>query len=184
LIDLSVYRDIFNANRATNKWVIPTRTFLFKSIADVVGNDCVVELGTFHGDTAAILAGIFDRVYTVTKNDVDTPVWGVETVIAREKLKDKKNVEIVIADSIELGSSWHGHVNVVFCDSNHGYEHVLGELETWNKVGVDVFVVDDMIDISGWHGDPWRAVIDYCAANDKKYVMSVCGPGIGIIDNR
>ena len=137
----------------------------------------VVELGTGLGlatemfSNALMLLGS-GVVYTIDKYPNNPQV-----IRAKERLKDRKNIIFITGDSVEVGKSWKGTVDILYCDSDHSYNHVLNELRVWGPKSKIIFVHDifkfnpSNPEEHGKLYDPYFAMVDYCKESGRKYYI-------------
>lgn len=129
---------------------------LVSVLAELINARRIVELGTGPGWATRALAGVARRT--------GGTLWSVDIVDApgREGLKDDPNVHFVTADSVAWAADWSGLVDLVYCDSDHSYPHVLNELRAWSRHLPRMILVDDTLAPNTPHGSPLEAVVDFC----------------------
>lgn len=146
----------------------------------------VIDLGTFYGGSAEAFAKAMAKtggvVNTIDIRGEDNPV-GKEFYIrsAKQRLADRKHLSFIKGDSVEVAKMWVGDVDIVFCDSDHSYDHVMGELTEWGKHNPKVFFIHDTFLPPPHPGEPYKAMVDYATANEKPYFNIDTGPGLGVI---
>jgi len=148
----------------------------------------IVELGTGLGlatevfsDACKVIGG---KVYTIDKYPNSSQV-----IKAKERLKDRDNIIFVTGDSVEVGKNWNLSTDIVFCDSDHKFDHVLNELEVWSKKAKILFV-HDIYDIHSRKEevkmDPYFACEEFVRRH-KEWIFipirgrDICSEGIGIL---
>ena len=153
-------------------------TFAFISTTLALKAKKVVELGTGQGysggcfATALRLTG--GKLYSVdinAKNDV------------YEILKDYKDIiHYIVDDSIKAGEKWDkGDIDILYCDSDHSYNRVLGELETWGRFNPKVVFIHDTLSRAGEKVAPYHAGTDYAKKYGKTFFNFSVPHGLGVI---
>lgn len=149
----------------------------------------IIDLGTFMGLSAEAFAKAADKtggkVYTVDIAAADDPIRKEAYNLSRERLGMRDNVELIQGDSIAVGEQWDkGDVDLVFCDSDHSYERVAGELMIWGGYNPKVFFIHDTVKSEGSYGYPFCAMRDYAEKMNKPFFnfdLRVFNPGLGVI---
>lgn len=166
--------------KCTHLVVMYTTTILMKP-------DIVVELGTGLGTATEMFSDALRMVgkgiiYTVDKYP-DNP----QVIKTKKRLGDRENIVFITSDSVELGKKWEGKVDILYCDSDHRYKHVLNELRVWGPKSKIIFIHDIFkFNPSGKdHGelyDPYYAMIDYAKESGRKfYTFGSCeNPGCAV----
>jgi len=142
----------------------------------------MVDLGTCTGNSAEVFAEVAELtsgiVYTV---DIHNSEEHENFRKAREKLAGKK-VIFIKGDSIEVGKAWDkGDIDVLFCDTDHSYERVYGELEVWGRYNPKIIFIHDTLGFEGNTDAPYNASKDYAEKNGKKFLNLIFPHGLGII---
>jgi len=95
-----------------------------------------------------------------------------------ERLRGERRIVFIKGDSVEVGKGWDkGDIDVLLCDSNHSYRHVLNELITWGKV----IFVHDTLRPEGGTGPPYDASKEYAERNGRKFLNLDFKHGLGLI---
>lgn len=147
----------------------------------------IIDLGTFYGSSAEALARAADKtggkVYTIDicgEDDFRGDAFYVRK--AKEKLQGRANVEFIKGDSIVVAENWDkGDVDIVFCDTDHCYERVVGELRAWGKHNPKVFLIHDIWDAGPVQGPPYRAMKDYAEEKGKQFFSIGDDQGLGVV---
>jgi cephalosporin hydroxylase len=112
--------------------------FLYQTASKVKGT--IVELGTFWGRTAAIMARTGNKVISIDNYSYPyhPPVGGPAKKLSKYNLKARfiKGDSTVIPKGVSK-------VALLYVDSDHTYEHVSKELETWLPLVTDIVVFHD-----------------------------------------
>jgi predicted O-methyltransferase YrrM len=83
-------------------------------------NAIIVEIGTFKGGSAAIMAAAFlGKVYTI---DIDPQVAVIEGV---------DNIEFIKGESSEIAGTWDKEIDMLFIDGSHFYADVRKDIANW-----------------------------------------------------
>lgn len=159
----------------------------------------VVELGTGTGvscrgfisalkETDGILYSIdiaLSKSYPKHYVCMDEPTRNVVRKTVEKLSKLGNPVVFISEDSIQAGKDWNkGDIDILYCDSEHTYEHVLNELETWSKHNPRIVLIDDTLNVgekAGWINKPYKAAQDFARKNRKKFVNLNFLRGTGII---
>jgi len=145
----------------------------------------MVELGTGHGDATSM----FNEVAKITDGMVYTIDISSE-VLGRERLKNEPRVVFILSDSIKATESWDkGDIDVLYCDSDHSYERVYGELMAWEKFHPKVVFVHDPLlpdraePPQNWDTPtfPYFAMRDYCKKSGRVFFCFNFPQGLGLI---
>lgn len=95
-----------------------------------------------------------------------------------------KYITFNVGDSIEAGRKWDkGNIDVLYCDSNHGYRHVLTELEIWGKYNPKIIFIHD----TGGPGTkmvlghPFRAGKEYAEKTGRIFFNLLTHHGVAVI---
>jgi len=113
-------------------------------LAELVGGSAAaVEVGSWVGSTALVLAKHFDRVYCVDTWE-GTPSDSIGAVAARHgsaKVLDTfcanvgprllSTVVPIVGRSLDWARRWPFQVNLIFLDADHDYEAVAADIRTW-----------------------------------------------------
>lgn len=188
----------FKANEASVKAagvqiVSPERHYFMFVATVLLKAKIVIELGTGPGTSLEMFIKALSltggRVYTW---DID-PKWS-ETFKARRRVSGEpadslpdnyeKYVTFNVGDSREAGLKWDkGNIDVLYCDSNHGYLHVLSELEIWGRFNPKIIFIHDtggpgtkMI-----LGHPLRAGMEYAEKTGKIFFNLLTHHGVAVI---
>lgn len=152
--------------------------FAFISTTMALKAKKVVELGTGQGYSGGCFAIALrltgGKLYSVdinAKNDV------------YEILKDYKDIiEYIVDDSIKAGEKWDkGDIDILFCDSDHSYGRVIGELETWGRFNPKIIFIHDTLNVAKEIVDPYRAGTDYAEKHGKTFFNFPVPYGLGVI---
>jgi len=136
----------------------------------------IVELGTEFGRSAEAFAKAVEitggRVYSIDIKDC---------LEARNKLKESR-VTFIKGDSIECERSWDkGNIDVLFCDSDHSFERVYGELTAWSKWHPKLIFIHDTLFPDGSLGPPYEAALEFSKKMGKKFLNFTFTHGLGVI---
>lgn len=173
--------------------VSPERHYLMFVATVLLKAKIVIECGTGPGGSletfikAVKLTG--GRVYTWDIN----PEWSKKFKARRSVPGDpadtlpsnyEKHVTFNVGNSIEAGRAWDkGNIDVLYCDSNHGYNHVLSELEIWGKFNPKIIFLHD----TGGPGTkmvlghPFRAAMEYAGKTGRTFFNLLTHHGVGVI---
>jgi len=150
------------------------------SVTLALKSKIVVELGTGFGlatktfSDACLLTG--GKVYTIDIQDK------FQVPSAKHSLHDRDNVEFILSDSIEAGKKWDkGNIDILFADSDHGYQHVLDELMTWEKHKPKIIFIHDTLTTDGQITPAFHAAKNYAVARNKRFVNFILPRGLGMI---
>jgi len=145
----------------------------------------MVELGTGHGDATSM----FNEVGKITDGVVYTIDISSE-VLGRERLKNEPRVVFILSDSIKAAETWDkGDIDVLYCDSDHSYERVYGELMVWERFHPKVVFVHDTLlpdrkeAPQNWItlAPPYLAMRDYCKNSGRVFFCFNFPQGLGMI---
>jgi len=158
---------------------------IFIKVTKALNAKVVVELGTGHGGSCgAFVTALKEtggRLYSVDIN------WEQEvTKLCIQKHMSRGDpVTFIHGDSVEVGKKWSkGDIDILYCDSDHGYEHVLNELETWGRFNPKIILLHDMFYGKDIIGGPYRAAKEYAEKHGKLFVVLKFEVGLGIIAMR
>lgn len=156
------------------------RIVLYDSVL-AINAKIVVELGTFQGSSTDALSRAVEKtggkVYTI-----DNEIGGVPIAEAKQRLEGRANIEFIKGDSIAVGESWDkGDVDMVFCDSDHSYEQVMGELTVWEQYNPKIFLIHDTFYPDMTYAPPYYATMDYANKKQKKFFNIDNGQGLGVV---
>jgi len=156
-----------------------THLYILYAAALALKARTVVELGTGFGvatrvfSDACLLTG--GTVYTIDKEDGQVP-------LAKSSLKNRKNVRFIKGDTVEAAGRWDkGGIDILYCDSDHSYQHVLGELRAWERHGPRVVFIHDTLTAGGEINEPYRAGLDYAGSRGKTFVNFRVPLGLGMV---
>lgn len=119
----------------------------FINIVENIGtNKKLVDIGVETGKSSRILLN-----NAIDRNNI---VYGIDPIPAMgQEILDNPNYRYLNADSVATGRDWkNGNVDVIFVDSIHAKEQVLGELYYWW----------DLLNENGWvifHDTAWEGYI-------------------------
>jgi len=140
----------------------------------------VVELGTGFGHSALAFSDALKltggTLYTIDK-DYDEGM----VAYAKKYLKERDNIVMITSDSIEAANNWNKPIDILFCDSDHSYNHVYGELVAWERFNPKIIFIHDTLSREGEKADPYFAAKDYAEKRGKKFVNLGIPLGLGII---
>lgn len=145
----------------------------------------VVELGTGQGSSGDMFVKAMKitggRVYSIDINP---------NSIGRERLKDAERITLIIGDSIEVGKRWDkGDIDVLYCDSDHSYARVIGELETWGRFHPKIIFIHDtngppparQYRKDQPHAPPFIAAKEYAEKMGRTFINLLTPEGLGVI---
>ena len=133
----------------------------------------IVELGTFHGFTAGIMANAARRAKIITCNP---KAWEVE--VARKCLELYQNVEVVEEKSWDILGKYD-NIDMVFVDGDHA--QIVRDLPWWNHINVGgLFFHHDYTPEDA--ETKRRCPVVYEALNEFAEYLGH-GPDVEIIDN-
>ena len=143
----------------------------------------VVELGTGSGwvgervlEALEVTNGLY---YTIDLHPNQEPV---KSAVQKLLAKHPTRCIFIPGDSIEVGRAWDkGNIDVLICDSDHSYDRVFGELNTWAKFNPKVCFIHDTFDVNNQLGPPYHAAKDYAEKNGKLFFNYSFPHGLGVI---
>lgn len=138
----------------------------------------IVELGTSFMEGSSTEA--FAKALRITDGELYTiDIHDYPKI--KEVLKGYR-VTFITGDSIDYGRIWSkGDIDILFCDSDHAYQRVYGELVTWSKWNPKLIFIHDTLIPDGKQGDPYKAGLDFCNKIGKKFINFTYPSGLGII---
>ena len=115
------------------------------SIADeLIGNGCIVELGTFRSGTTELLAGRCKTSVWSIDNYAVTDKWievydDYSPVVSYRRYFENKynNVFFIVGDSLNVGKCWDKKIELLYLDADHGYDITKQNFIEWSKNIVD-----------------------------------------------
>ena len=94
---------------------------LFDCAVKVPKDGVIVEIGTFKGGSAIIMAEATEAiVYTI---DIENQ--------ATENIKDYSNIKFIHGDSEEVSKTWDKEIDMIFIDGSHFYADVRRDITNW-----------------------------------------------------
>lgn len=93
---------------------------LFTAASALPPTAVIVEIGTFMGGSAALLAQTGNTVYTVDKE-----------ILCYETLSKFPNIKMVEGDSVVVAGVWTTPIDFLFIDADHTYEGARADLRAW-----------------------------------------------------
>lgn len=152
----------------------------------IVNAKVIVELGTGAGNsTDAFLEGLKITggiLYSIDANPADVKV---KTTI--DRLKNHPQFRFLVSDSVKAAKGWQKTVDILLCDSDHSYKHVLAELEAWGKYSKIIYV-HDIIKLETSYplkrkkAPPYEACTKYAEKTGRIfYPLTGFGCGLGIV---
>ena len=153
------------------------QTALFISTLTVKAKT-VVELGSGMGGSASV----FSDACKITGGKVfSVDIAPKFSEQAKKKCEGRDNITFILGDSIEVGKGWvGGKIDVLLCDSDHAYEHVIGELNVWSKFNPEIILVHDTLSPKLEVCKTYKACKDWAIQNGWKFLNlhEPCGLGI------
>jgi len=151
-------------------------------IASVMNAKKIVELGTGEGISgnlfSEVLALTDGKLYSIEKFPNDAmPSRG------RALLSSKDNVILMEGDSVKVGGTWGESVDIVYCNSDHGKEHVKKELSVWGPKA-KVLIVHDIFKPNRERGPPYFACEEYAKESGREFIpidSDKSIPGLGVL---
>jgi len=141
----------------------------------------VVELGTGTGCSADAFLAVL-RVTDGHLYSIDLYPDSPEVKGTRERLKDETRFHFIHSDSREAGRNWSGgKIDILYVDSDHGYEHVVEELEVWGRFNPTAIFVHDILNEKNEKGPPYFACVEYAKRSGRGFFPMdhfPCGLGV------
>lgn len=150
----------------------------------------IVELGTGRGlgvemfsDVCKLTGG---TVFTIdiedTQKEWQVLLKNIDLYNRWERLKSKGNIVFIRGDSVEVGLNWtKGNIDVLFCDSDHSYEHLVNELKIWSTYKPKLIFVHDTLTQQGKLTETNQASVDFASQEGKEYFNFFIPHGLGVI---
>lgn len=188
----------FKANKASVeasgvKIVSPHRHYPLFIATVLLKAKTVIELGTGPGASLETFIKAVKltngRVYTWDINPEYEKQFRNRRVIPGDPANSlptnyEKYVTFNIGDSRPAGRKWNkGDIDVLYCDSNHGYPHVQEELEVWGQFNPKIIFLHD----TGGPGTkmvighPIRAAMEYAKKKGRTFFNLLTHHGMGVI---
>lgn len=141
----------------------------------------VVELGTGMGQSCgAFVTSLKETVGMLYSVDLHPEAADVSPTIQKYSGTDAP-VIFITGDSVAVGRSWSkGDIDILYCDSNHKYDHVLNELETWKNCNPKVIFIHDTLD-HGRINEPHKAGEEFARRSGRKFVNLNFTAGLGVM---
>jgi len=137
-------------------------------IALIMNAKKIVELGTGVGVSGNLFSNVLmltdGKLYSVDKFPNEPMTRG-----GIELLSSKKNITFIEGDSVEVGRTWSEEVDIVYCDSAHGEEHVLNELRVWGPKA-KILIVHDIFTPERERGPPYTACEKYAKESGREFI--------------
>ena len=131
---IDVYKYIKDNNIGIEPLMTAVTDVEFRAIISVLNIDIAVEIGTFHGATAAYIAQFANKVHTFDIIDYHNQrMWkdlGLEDKIVYHLVKDKEEIKQILS-TIEF--------DFAFIDDGHEYEDTKADFELVKHCGRILF---------------------------------------------
>jgi cephalosporin hydroxylase len=141
----------------------------------------VVELGVRSGNsTAALLAAVEQTGGHLWSVDIALPNWPTEFFTSEHST-------LIIGDDVAVSEQLPQHIDVLFIDTSHHYEHTLAELRIYGPSATTILLHDTELE------DPYqrpatdprwpvkRAVEKWCAEAGRTWTNHENCYGLGIV---
>ena len=129
---LSVYKYVIKNDYDLR--MIAVRGLDFRTVLNVLKIDTAVEIGTYHGTTAAYIAQFANTVHTFDIKDLyDLPTWeklGLANKIIFHLIKDREEIKEILKDI---------KFDFAFVDGAHEYEDTRDDFELVKSCGRVLF---------------------------------------------
>jgi len=138
----------------------------------------VVELGVREGNsTTSLLAAVNDSGGHLYSIDIDA------CIEARKLYGGDSNWTFIRGDDMQVIKGWNKHIDHLFIDTSHTFDHTLNELREWGKWvkhgGIitlhDIYVYD-----SNGKSEVLDAIEQYMKENPEKYDFKVFEGSYGL----
>lgn len=154
---------------------------IFSVITKALNAKLVVELGTGMGfSCSAFISALKETGGILYSVDINPEAADVKPTIQKYSGTDAP-VIFIQGDSVTVGRAWiKGDIDVLYCDSDHTYGHVLTELETWARYHPKIILVHDTLVRGGEINEPYKAIKEYAEREGKPFVNLTFTEGLGI----
>lgn len=105
--------------------------FLYENAVKIPKKGIIVEIGTFQGASAVVLAKTQRQIFTIDRYEEFDDYHPTTLAEVKDKLKEFESITVLKGESESFAKIWNKPIDLIFIDGNHSYEGVKQDIENW-----------------------------------------------------